>query len=231
MQKFPQFRYDLPKMKPATKEWYIKTYGQEHYDRYWGAMEKDESEYRKYDPEKYHYSHRAFHDAESFAWVIINELLKAWPEGFEEKLTRHSCNYINALDEHEFGCDYDSRLIFRGVYSPKGWENLMHPRLACLSPMVYKLANYFSVEWLLWPELPEDHGHEFVKVLLREAILDMQGNNDPIPLKQELRSPAKYEAAQRAHYISLMGDAYKREHSSDEEESTCKKAKAGDGED
>lgn len=197
-----QNRKNLPRMKLATKEWYIKTYGQERYDRYWSAMEKVDKS-RTYDPEKHSYGHRAFHDAESFAWVIVNELMKAWPDGSDEDLTDTACKHINILEGHNFGVDTDSRMPMRFLDLPS-WERILHPRLALLAPLVHKLVKYFSVEWLLWPELPEDHGHEAVKVLLREAILDMNEKSDPIPLKPELRCPRKYAAAQQAlHYSAL----------------------------
>lgn len=181
----PQFRDDLPEMKPATKYWYTKTYGQGRYDRYWGCMEKLD-EFRKCDPEKYSYSHRAFHDAESFAWIIVYELIRAWPEGFEEELTKSARYHISVFEEHRPGGGSDSRTPLI-VIGQSGWEDILHPRLTFLAPMIKKLVKYFSVEWLLWPELPEDHGHEAVKILLREAISDMKEKNDPIALKQELR--------------------------------------------
>lgn len=198
----PQFRIKLPMMRPATKEWYIKTYGQDRYDRYWGAMEKLDI-YREYDPEKHFYSHRAFHDAESFLWVIVNELLRAWPDGYEEELTEIASTYISMLDDHEFSRGADSRKdIFELHISD--WKEMLHPRLAFLAPMLQKLATYFSVEWQLWPELPEDHGHEVLKVFLREAILDMIKDEDPIPLKRELRTPKRHGAAIRvSHNVKL----------------------------
>lgn len=222
----PEVRKSLPKMKPATKEWYVKTYGQERYDRYWGAMENLD-EYRTYDPEKYHYSRRAFHDAESFAWVIVYELIMAWPEGFEEELTASAYAVINVFKEHCIDGILDSRMPYFSVHE-SGWKNMLHPRLAFLAPLVYKPVKYFSVEWLLWPELPEDHGHEAVKVLLREAILDMNEENDPIPLKQELRKPENYIKAQWALYNPVTPEiesTCKRGRSSEHGESTSKKAK------
>lgn len=197
---YPQLRIQLPKMRESTKEWYIKTYRQECYDRYWGAMENLDV-YREYDPEKHFYSHRAFHDAESFVWVIVNELIRAWPEGYEEELTDIACRHITTLEQHEFGEGADPRIGFFDITVAK-WKSILHSRLAFLAPMLDKLVTYFKVEWQLWPEHPEDHGHEFVKVYLREAILDMKERNDSIPLNLELRTPKKHDAAIRsAHKV------------------------------
>lgn len=192
-------RRNLPKMRPATKEWYIKTYGQERYERYWGAMEKMDKS-RPYDPEKHFYSHRAFHDAESFAWVIIYELIRAWPDGCEEELSGLAAKLINIFEEHSFGDALDSRSSVANL-DPNLWKDILHPRLAFLAPLAFKLMAYFSVEWLLWPELPEDHGHEAIKVFLREAILDMNEREGPIPLKQELRTPKKDKEVVRTSHV------------------------------
>lgn len=194
----PQARCNLPKMRPATKEWYIKTYGQERYDRYWGVMEKLDF-FREYDPEKHFYSHRAFHDAESFLWVIVNELVRAWPKGFKEELSESASFLINLLEDHEFTRGPDTRKDTLNS-DAEDWKRMLHPKLAFLAPMLQKLATYFSVEWLLWPELPEDHGHEVLKIFLREAILDMTKDKDPIFLEEKLRTPERHGAAIRVSH-------------------------------
>lgn len=187
-------RRNLPKMKPATKEWYIKTYGQARYDRYWGAMEKVENS-RVYDPEKHFFSHRAFHDAESFAWLIIYDLVRAWPKDCEEELSESFFEVITILEGHSFGVKADSRLQL-AVLDQSDWEETLHPRLAFLAPLIKKLVMYFSVEWLLWPDLPENHGHEAITVLLREAIFDMKEEVDPIRLRQEPRTQTRRDASE-----------------------------------
>lgn len=155
---------------------------------------------RIYDPEKHFFSHRAFHDAESFVWVIVNELIRARPEGYEEEFTDIACRHINILEKHEFSRGADSREGFL-KFNETVWRDILHPRLGFLAPMMERLVSYFSVEWLLWPEIPEDHGHEFVKVLLREAILDMKAKNNHIPLKLELRTPKKYDTVIRSSQV------------------------------
>lgn len=221
----PQARCNLPKMRPAIEEWYIKTYGQERYDRYWGAMVKLDF-FREYDPEKHFFSHRAFHDAESFLWVIINELMRAWPKGFEEELNETVSRHISMLEDHEFARGADSRKDILELHL-SDWKQTLHPRLAFLAPMLQKLATYFSVEWLLWPELPEDHGHEVLKVFLREAILDMIKDEDPIPLKQELRTPKRHGAAIRvSHNVKLPEVISPLKRGSNQQQgSTSKKAR------
>lgn len=174
-------RDGLPKMKPATKEWYIKTYGQERYDCYWVAMEKLD-ELRKYDPDKYSYSHRAFHDAESFVWVIVNELLRAWPKGYEEELTDIACRHIYTLENHELGEGADIRSGFFNISISK-WKSILHPRLAFLAPMLDTLMTYFSVEWLLWPERPEDHGHEVVNLPVYKLQPSKDNEESAVPLQ------------------------------------------------
>lgn len=185
-------RPNTPELRNKTKTWYIGTYGQEHYERYWCAVKKLER-VRIVDLEKYIdiQSHYAYHDAESFVWIIINELLRAWPEGHEEKLTSPAVSAINILDSYRISRDAGSRTSFHNV-GVDGWENIFHPRLAHFAPMVPKLVRYFlKVDWLLWPELPKDHGQEVVKVLVWEAIEGMK--DDPIPLNQEQRMRRKVD--------------------------------------
>lgn len=179
-------------MRPAMKEWYIATYGQERYDKYWRFMETLD-ERRVYDPKKYVYGYRAYHDAESFAWIIINELMRAWPEGHEELLSPTAEAHIASFLKHSFRLGSDDRQAWSFI-SITFWQQILHPRLAFLALMACRLLHYFGTEWLLWPELPEDHGHEVIKILIMEALEDMK--SDPIPLKQLLRTPQRGKGPQ-----------------------------------
>lgn len=185
-------RDPFPELECKAKELYIAAFGQDYYDLYLNKV-NNSPESKKFDGST-PFKHEAWHDCESFLWVLANELARAWPKGKEEELTAEASVFILALENHNFG-DSDNRLGYF-LCSIGKWEKILHPDLAFLAPLICTLFSYFSVEWSAWPELPEDHGHEAFKRLLLKAIVELREKNDSILLDvDKLRMPETHPDA------------------------------------
>ncbi|THH06214.1 hypothetical protein EW145_g4231, partial [Phellinidium pouzarii] len=180
-------RRKFPVLTGESKRLYAQAYGQETYDKYIKAV--SESEMVKDPASPPQYRHRPYHDVESFFWVLVYELLIAWPEGNEKTISELASFLIHSFENHNFiknGVDFRTDLLSKDAAF---WRAILHPELECLAETLEEMCLYLSAEWAYWPELPEDHAHEAFKRLLLKAVLELKSN--PIPLKGEVRIPSR----------------------------------------
>ncbi|KAI5119522.1 hypothetical protein M0805_002544 [Coniferiporia weirii] len=178
---------NFPRLEGEAKHLYIQAFGQEKYDEYIEAVEKAADSIKKSEVKAFSYKHSPFHDIESFFWVLVYELLLAWPEGEEECMTQAASSLILQFRNHSFlknGADFRSDVLGR---NKDFFEEVLHPRLWCLAEILATMAEYLYPEWAFWPDLPKDHVHEAFKRLLLAAIHILK--SDPIRLRAEQRNP------------------------------------------
>ncbi|KAI5119575.1 hypothetical protein M0805_006460 [Coniferiporia weirii] len=179
---------NFPTLEGEAKQLYIRAFGQEVHDRYITAINESPRYISDTSEEKEpSYKHAPYHDAESFFWVLVYELLVAWPECEEDELSMGASYLMFELHKHDFMNEFsDIRKVLR-LSDLDYWEKILHPRLLCLAETICELGSYFNTEWAYWKDLPEDHAHEALKRLLLPAILKLKA--DPIPLREEERTP------------------------------------------
>lgn len=209
----PTGRSGFPELEGKAKELYIAAHGLEHYDQYLNEVNSS-PEVKDFDGST-PFKHEAWHDCESFLWVLTYELARAWPKGKEEELTAEASGFILALENHSFG-DSENRLGYF-LCSVGKWEKILHPDLAFLAPLIRTLFSYFSIEWSAWPELAEDHGHEAFKRLLLKAIVELREKNDSILLDvdklrvHETHADAKSPTLQSTRRTNIANAARRRD--------------------
>ncbi|KAI5119576.1 hypothetical protein M0805_006461 [Coniferiporia weirii] len=160
------YRGKFPRLKGETKHLYVQAFGQEKYDEYIEAVKRTTKYLSLDEKDEPRYKHSPFHDVESFFWVLVHELLLAWPEGEEECLSLNAFSLIIQFQEHTFsedGCDFRFSILSK---KKRFFEGVLHPRLWCLAEVLADMAAYLRPEWAFWPSLPKDHVHEAFKRLL-----------------------------------------------------------------
>lgn len=176
-------RHRFPEMSYRSKELYIRAFGEERYERYRSAVNK--STLYKEVKEGLEMRHTGFHDVESFVWVLFHELLLAWPkDSAYDELNDYAHSTINILEDHAFG-RYDPRVAILNN-SIDDWTQNLHPELAFLAEPLSQIALYIRNEWAFWPELPEDHAHEALAIMLLEIACMIEERGD-IELREEER--------------------------------------------
>ncbi|THH03128.1 hypothetical protein EW145_g6507 [Phellinidium pouzarii] len=190
-------RENFPELTGRAKELYEKAYGPEKYKKYRDAVNgTDIAKNRNGHKVLPKFQHAAHHDVESFFWVIVYELLSAWPEGEEVCLNESSNNFLQKMQGHTFGAGEDDDV--RTFAADLGlWRKRLHPRLKIVAGMVQEIQDYVATEWAFWADdnLPEDHCHEAIKIILLKTIVMLDELGDPIPLKQVERKPVKHPDA------------------------------------
>ncbi|THH06234.1 hypothetical protein EW145_g4222 [Phellinidium pouzarii] len=190
-------RDPFPVLTGKAKDLYIKAYGQETYDRYINVVEESDliKMVSKDDDKNPRYRHAAYHDVESFFWVLVYELLVAYPENGTPSMSASANILLLQFQGHDFiPDDFRKSVLDKGEES---WKEILHPRLGCLAEFITILCGYFVPEWAFWPELPEDHTHEAFKRLLLAEIAKLDAANDPIALNSKERKVIQHPDAIR----------------------------------
>ncbi|THG98177.1 hypothetical protein EW145_g7472, partial [Phellinidium pouzarii] len=176
----------FPELSGRARELYDQAYGKEKYEKYRDAVNNAVPKYEITGEEKLLFLNAAHHDMESFYWVLVYELLAAWPEGEDKCLSSVANNLLTILLEHEFNSE-----TRHFEYEQEDWENLLHPSLKIVAVMMFKIQEYFSTEWAYWANIPGDHCHEAVKVIMLQTIVELDEAGDPIALRPESRRPER----------------------------------------
>ncbi|KAI5115337.1 hypothetical protein M0805_000713 [Coniferiporia weirii] len=183
-------RSEFPEITGEAKELYLKAYGPEKYEFYLNAINNTPSMQSIPIDANPAVEHCGCHDVESAYWVLVHQLLHAWPVNEESQVSEKASRLMNVFKSHTFvEEDTDSR---DGVFRNKreeSWLEILHPRLAILCKMMALLTRYIATEWALWKEydLPEDHCHEAMSRLLLEVAVPLKV--DPIALLLKPRQP------------------------------------------
>lgn len=173
-------------MSERAKNVYMHAFEENRYEKYQSLV--NDAAKRKIIEEDSDFKHMAVHDVESFVWVLIHELLLAWPKDSDIGLTYYGYYALRKLEEHTFG-PMDYRFIFLEA-DHEDWKTYLHPALACLADTLVQMSNYIAHEWAHWPELPEDHAHEAIAILLVEMACIIEDKGD-IELRETHRDSLK----------------------------------------
>lgn len=170
-------------MSDRAAKLYVRAFGEERYKHYRSAVNK--SAVNKLIKEQMELRHAGFHDVESFIWVLFHELLLAWQKnsadgGDEFSYEAHIA--LNGLENHTFGKN-DGRLYLLSN-DADDWMEILPPELGFLAESLVQIAAYIRVEWAYWPELPEDHAHEALAIMLLEMACMIEERGD-IELREE----------------------------------------------
>ncbi|KAI5115576.1 hypothetical protein M0805_000192 [Coniferiporia weirii] len=183
-------RPNFPELSDEAKELYLKAYGSEKYEFYRTAINNApaiQSVPIKANPAV---EHCGCHDVESAYWVLVHQLLHAWPVNEGSQVSEVADDLMTVFESHTFKkASTDSRdTIFRKK-DEESWREILHPRLAILCEMMAVLTCYIAIEWALWKEydLPEDHCHEAMNRLLLNGAVLLKA--DSIALRLEPRQP------------------------------------------
>lgn len=170
-------------MSDRAKELYVRAFGETRYEDYRSAV-NNSALYKKVEP-GLKMRHTGFHDVESFVWVLYHELLLAWPkDSTDDEFGDSVRSTINGLEDHVFGQE-DKRpdlLSFDSLY----WEQRLHSEFSFLAEPIKQISLYMKNEWAVWPELPEDHAHEALAIMLLEMACMIEERGD-IELREEER--------------------------------------------
>ncbi|THH03710.1 hypothetical protein EW145_g6065 [Phellinidium pouzarii] len=190
-------RDPFPVLTDKAKDLYIKAYGQKTYDRYLNAVEQSDliKMVSKSDDKFPRYRHAAYHDVESFFWVLVYELLVAYPENGTPSMSASANILLLQFQGHYFVESDFRHSLFQE--EKEFWKAVLHPRLECMAELISTLCGYFIPEWAFWPELPEDHTHEAFKRLLLAEIAKLDAANDPIALNSKERKVIQHPDAIR----------------------------------
>ncbi|KAI5116182.1 hypothetical protein M0805_002681 [Coniferiporia weirii] len=185
-------RPEFPEISDRARELYSKAYGSEKYELYRNAINNAPALQRESPRARIVVEHCGHHDIESFFWVLVFQLLHAWPEGEEDLVTDRANEMMQTFENHNFkegGADIRASILFN--IEEDQWCEVLHPGLKKLAGMLAGLTFYMKTEWLLWKAcgLPEDHCHEAMKCLLLDGILLL--DDDPIALRLETRKMHK----------------------------------------
>ncbi|KAI5115168.1 hypothetical protein M0805_000765, partial [Coniferiporia weirii] len=198
-------RPELLEISDRARELYSKAYGSEKYELYLNAINSTPALQMVLLGEDIVVEHCGHHDVESFFWVLVFQLLHAWPEGEEELVTEKTNTMMNTFKKHSFKeGEPDVREGILWNIKEDQWCEALHPRLKKLAGMLAKLTVYVRTEWLLWKGcgLPEDHCHEAMKRLLLDGILLL--DDDPIALKPQPRKLSKDKDNQYVQMVTTI---------------------------
>lgn len=179
-------REPFPCMEDEVRELYDGAFGSERYERYRKAVE-DTSDMKRI-REEVIMRHIPAYDVESFVWVLIHQLMLAWPENTPHMMNSIAAHHIDLLENHSFaakGVDQRDGILRR--LSRDDWEAILHPSLGCLIALLDSICTYFAVEWAHWPEINEDHAHEALAIFLLKMVHVLDKKGDPIRLKERPR--------------------------------------------
>jgi hypothetical protein len=187
--RFAQQRPKFPELPERAAHLYEKAYGKSVLEKYPEIINSAPLAkifvICKEDIESAHL-HTPTHDVESFYWVLLYELVRAWPEGEEsDGMTGFAEQFLEIMSEHDLKHPYpDFRMLYLNPFPRmEVIEALLHPRLRKLAPLLAELTSYIAVEWTHWidHDLPADHCHEAMKRILLKMLLEIE--DDAIELK------------------------------------------------
>ncbi|KAL4246814.1 hypothetical protein ABKN59_008035 [Abortiporus biennis] len=185
----------MPRLTPKAEKIYKASYGERTYKKY-----NDNGTYHGVvlpnpalllsDDNAPRHCHQPRHDVESVYWLILDTLLRVQPpnapEGPESlrmfgEAWRNLVNYESMENE-------DKRKYFMDLTTAQ-FEQMLHPSLRSLAPMLFKLTKQVSPEYAYMESLaspPEEHLHEAFRRILLQQMVDMEGEDirlDPSNLR------------------------------------------------
>ena len=174
----------FPELTDRALELYMDSYGQKMYDNYRSKFNGSKPFRKAFGQMRF--EHRPHHDVESFIWITIESLVKAWPEDGKECLTKNAITVMRGFDGH----DIDDETRFSIEQLPLlGWTNALHPKLSGLAPMLRELSIFLQTDWRLWEgELKEDFLHEVLKRILLQEIVRIEDDKADVLLREEQRT-------------------------------------------
>ena len=182
----PKIRF--PTLNSELLKLYTKAYGEEKYRYYFEQFEKsalflhgDGSIFRQL----------PVHDAESIIWIIVDHLLRAFPDGKLPEVSDAAVGALKAFINHDIEKFGDSRSGFQ-ILTKEEWVELLHPKLSHMAPMLVNLCALIGLDWTLWcmhGHLPMDFLHEGIKRILLQGIDHIKTEKCDVLLSQEDRKP------------------------------------------
>ncbi|CAE7061984.1 unnamed protein product [Rhizoctonia solani] len=126
---------------------------------------------------KVEFAHRLFHDAESTFWVIAWTLTRSIKDGSEQQTnpSPRFIHFFHTMSRHYPIPQIDDSRELPSLARKAGWEDILHPDLSMLAPMLAKMYHYIRPEWAYWPDLNPAHVHEALMRLLLAQILTTSG--------------------------------------------------------
>ena len=176
----------FPTLNGEPLKLYIEAYGEEKYRYYIEQFEKSPLFLKRNDTV---FRQLPVHDAESIIWIIIDNLIKAIPEGGDPEVTKAASAALRLLADHPVVLFYDFRRSFIGF--PDRVQDL-HPKLSHLAPMLRKLTKLLIINWTLLcikGLLPQDILHEAVKRVFLQEIDRIRTEKCDVRLELEIRRP------------------------------------------
>jgi hypothetical protein len=175
----------FPELTGRAAELYEQAYGKDILDKYPQLVSMTNE---RYIPETYKvdYRHIPAYDVESFFWVLLRELVTAYPQGEKhDGMTEGAREFLETMEAHRFKVgEHDARKKYLHRFMRTStMEDLLHPRLQKLAPYLVELSQYLFHEWAYFGEdrIPADHAHEAMKRVLLKMLLEIE--DDPIELK------------------------------------------------
>ena len=175
-----------PELSGEALRLYIDAYGEETYRYYIEEFYKGPSELVD---DSVPFRQLPVHDAESIIWIIIDNLIKAIPEGGDPEVTKAASAALRLLADHPVVLFYDFRRSF--IKFPD-WAQDLHPKLSHLAPMLRKLTKLLIINWTLLcikGLLPQDILHEAVKRVFLQEIDRIRTEKCDVRLELEIRRP------------------------------------------
>ena len=182
----PKIRFPILNGDPLKL--YTEVYGEEKYRYYIEQLEKsalflfgEDTVFRQL----------PVHDAESIIWIIVDHLLRAFPDGKRPEVNDAAVGALKAFINHDVEMYGDTRSGFRKL-TKKDWVNCLHPALAHMASMLVNLCEFVKLDWTLWclhGHLPMDFLHEAIKRILLQEIVRIKTEKCDVSLSQEDRKP------------------------------------------
>ena len=98
-------------------------------------------------PEQLAVKHEPRHDVESVFWVLVCCLVRALPDGADDKPTEASDLIFKNMLYHEIPGSLSNRRDDALRWPQQFWEDALHPELRMLAPMIVRMCELLCINW------------------------------------------------------------------------------------
>ncbi|KAI0796233.1 hypothetical protein C8Q75DRAFT_367824 [Abortiporus biennis] len=220
--------HPMPELSGKAKKKYILAYGPETYDDFSDGQGTVHGRIPPENPQggRIPTVHRMDHDAESIFWLLLTTLLRAQPSSIPDdfqKLLQLNATW-RMFDEHEIITSPPISESRQGIfgYSIDMFEDVLHPGLKCLAPMLFEMMVQVEPEYGFLDTPPrEEHLHEALRRILLKYIVSMKadipldaGNLRPVDATRRAKKTSRIETVEvkEPHCDCERGFSKKRKH-------------------
>ena len=98
-------------------------------------------------PKQLAVQHEPHHDVESVFWVLVGCLVRALPDGDDDKPTDTSNCIFNDMLYHEMPASRSNKRDEALSWTQTEWRKALHPELRMLAPMIARMCQLLCINW------------------------------------------------------------------------------------